>query len=347
MNALDPRSKHDLGAGVRLEPYAAGSGLPMFVHAEDAALANDVDAAVAWIHVRKEAIDALATDVGAVVLRGFALPDTYAFGKAVETYGNLEFGYTAGATPRGQVQGRVYEATRSPPEAKLPLHQEMSYLPHWPDRIAFYCALASETGGETTIADVRRFEAKLPKSLREAVEKRGVRYVRNFRSPDWSSGDQRLDVTHRPWTDAFGTADKDQVEADCRAMRLDYEWSANDSLSLINVTPGVTVHPLTGKTIWFNQMPGMTINRRTRGEEQMEMIERHYTPGIPRPYEITFGDGGPVTLAELEPVYAVEAEVEVAFPWRNGDLMFLDNYHTFHGRNPFTGKRDVQVALLA
>ena len=45
-------------------------------------------------------------------------------------------------------------------------------------------------------------------------------------------------------------------------------------------------------------------------------------------------------------LYPLLASLEVAFPWRQGDLMILDNFYTFHGRNPYTGHRDVQVALL-
>ena len=36
----------------------------------------------------------------------------------------------------------------------------------------------------------------------------------------------------------------------------------------------------------------------------------------------------------------------IAVPWQNGDILMIDNILTFHGRNPYTGHRDVQVALL-
>jgi alpha-ketoglutarate-dependent taurine dioxygenase len=35
-----------------------------------------------------------------------------------------------------------------------------------------------------------------------------------------------------------------------------------------------------------------------------------------------------------------------SWPWRNGDVMILDNLQVWHGRNPYQGPRDVQVALL-
>ncbi|UIF85685.1 TauD/TfdA family dioxygenase [Cupriavidus sp. UYPR2.512] len=35
-----------------------------------------------------------------------------------------------------------------------------------------------------------------------------------------------------------------------------------------------------------------------------------------------------------------------SWPWRDGDVMVLDNLQVWHGRNPYQGTRDVQVALL-
>jgi alpha-ketoglutarate-dependent taurine dioxygenase len=37
----------------------------------------------------------------------------------------------------------------------------------------------------------------------------------------------------------------------------------------------------------------------------------------------------------------------VSFPWQAGDAMFVDNFLVAHGRAPFTGDREVQVALFA
>ncbi|WP_183282819.1 TauD/TfdA family dioxygenase [Cupriavidus alkaliphilus] len=35
-----------------------------------------------------------------------------------------------------------------------------------------------------------------------------------------------------------------------------------------------------------------------------------------------------------------------SWPWRDGDVMVLDNLQVWHGRNPYQGARDVQVALM-
>jgi len=37
---------------------------------------------------------------------------------------------------------------------------------------------------------------------------------------------------------------------------------------------------------------------------------------------------------------------KIAFAWRAGDVMLLDNKLTAHGRHAYTGERDVQVMLF-
>jgi hypothetical protein len=36
----------------------------------------------------------------------------------------------------------------------------------------------------------------------------------------------------------------------------------------------------------------------------------------------------------------------VSRPWREGDILLLDDIAVAHGRNPFEGWRDVRVALF-
>lgn len=335
-----------IGDAVRLEPYAPGRGLPVFITPLDPALADDLDAATAWLRARQEAFDALLCDVGAVVLRGFAWRDTDGFAAAIDHYPSPAHGYLGGATPRDQVKGRVFEATRAPAAAKLMFHQEMAYLPHFPSKLAFFCNVAPETGGETLIADVRRFDSEISQSFRAEVRRRGVRYKRNFRRPDWSSGDLDLDTFHRPWTEAFSTTDPKAAEAGCLAMGLEFEWEANGSLSVIYNAPGFVTHPRTGREIWFNQIPSQSRNASSLGPARMALYDQRYGKDNPRPYTTTYGDGGEIAVDDVMGLYPVLERLEVAFPWRQGDLMLLDNFYVFHGRGGYTGRRDVQVALL-
>jgi len=349
MNApmqLTALARGALGPEVAYEPYGPGRGLPLFITPIDPALGRDLDAAVTWLQDRQEALDALLCEAGAVVLRGFPFHDSAAFNRAIAHYPDMQFGYMGGATPRNNIQGRAYEATRAPAASKLAFHQEMAYLPNYPKTLAFFCNRAPDTGGETLIADVRRFDEEMSRTFRDKVRARGVRYQRNFREPDWTSGDADLDTFHRPWTEAMGTTDRREAEAGCEAMGLDWRWEPNGSFSVIYSAPGFVKHPRTGREIWFNQIPSQSPNISSVGTERAALYDKYYGTTHPRPYHTTYGDGGAIDPADLMPVYPLLESLEVAFPWRNGDLMLLDNFYTFHGRNPYTGHRDVQVALL-
>ncbi|HET9629719.1 MAG TPA: TauD/TfdA family dioxygenase, partial [Novosphingobium sp.] len=197
--------------------------------------------------------------------------------------------------------------------------------------------------------DVRRFDETMPKEFRDEVKRRGVRYSRNFRLPDWESGDAFLDSLHLTWHDVFGTTDKAEAEEACRKMGVEPRWEKNGSLSVLYTTPGFVTHPRTGRDIWFNQIASQSPNPWAGVEGFMERIANFahlYSEDAPPPYATTFGDGGVIATERLKPIYDLLDSLEIAFPWQRRDVMLLDNFYVFHGRNWFTGPRDVQVALL-
>lgn len=325
-------------------PYSPDALLPLFIQPEDPALRADTDHVVAWFEANRAALDALLLDHGALVLRGFAFEDTAAFGQFVSCFETPDFGYSAGASPRAQLADRVFEATSAPAEAVLGMHQEMAYLPHYPARIAFYCRMPSVTGGETFLADMRAVTRRIDPRLRDAVEARGVLYTRNFRAPDVSVGHPVLDAFHKTWTDAFSTDDPQRAFADCKGMGLTPAWLDDGSLSVAYRAPGLIDHPQTGERLWFNQIATQTLNRENTGD-RFALYEQYYA-NRPRPYCTTYGDGGAIPEALVSSLYPVLSEQTVAFAWSHGDVLLIDNFRTAHGRNAYTGRRDVQVALL-
>jgi hypothetical protein len=174
-------------------------------------------------------------------------------------------------------------------------------------------------------------------------------YCRNFRD----QSDERhpiLDAIHRTWQDTFLTDDKATAEAGCARMGFEYRWNDDGSLSTEFRTAGVIEHPATGERVWFNQIPAQTMQtmiERRFGPEITALIQEYYPPGRTRPTDTLFGDGGAIDSADIAAVFDTLDAVTVAFAWKPGDVMVLDNVLTAHGRNPYTGDRDVQVALLA
>jgi alpha-ketoglutarate-dependent taurine dioxygenase len=47
----------------------------------------------------------------------------------------------------------------------------------------------------------------------------------------------------------------------------------------------------------------------------------------------------------MQAVCRLYSELEVSFPWQEGDVLMVDNILTAHGRNPFSGVRKQLVAM--
>ncbi len=334
-----------LGDRVALTPYGPGDGLPLFVQPRDPALREDVAAALGWFREKREAIAALLSEAGALAFRGFAINATADFEAWLEAYEAPDFGYIGGAAPRGQLAPRVFESTRIPAEEVLGLHQEMAYLPNWPRMVAFYCRLPSISGGETFLADMRKVTAAIDPTFIAALEARGGRTVRNFRDRADSIGVPFCDLFHRSWQDAFGTTDRASPMADCAAMGLTGEWLTDGSFAVTYDQPGFVDHPVSKAHIWFNQFATMAMSRASMGPN-FALFEDHYGDRRPLPYAIGFADGTPIPQAWLLSALDAYQTNRIGFAWSHGDILLLDNILVAHGRNSFTGLRDIQVGLL-
>ena len=59
--------------------------------------------------------------------------------------------------------------------------------------------------------------------------------------------------------------------------------------------------------------------------------------------DCTYGDGTPITTAEMEQVRDAIWKNLVAFSWQQGDVLAIDNFAVSHGRMPYQGPRQVAV----
>lgn len=285
----------------------------------------------AWATEQRPVIDAHLRNAGGILFRGFGVDDVAALERvmaALLPMGQADYIYRS--TPRTRVAGRIFTTTEYPPEGTIPLHIENAYARVWPLRIVFCCLVAADTGGETPIADNRRVYQRIPAGIRARFEEKGVLYVRNF-------GDVDL-----PWQEVFQTEDPRVVDGFCRDAGIEARWSPDGRLQTRQVCQAVARHPFTGETVWCNQAHLFHVAGQPP-EIRDSLLDLYGEEGLPR--HAFYGDGTPIdadTVATLHDCFRTEA---IAFPWQVGDVMFLDNMLASHGRNPFTGKRRVLVAM--
>jgi alpha-ketoglutarate-dependent taurine dioxygenase len=268
---------------------------------------------------------------GAILLRGFAVPDVSVFKDFAASFGDPLLNYEFGSTPRSQVEQGVYTSTEYPAHQSIPLHNEQAYTRQWPLRIWFYCHTAAAEGGETPIADSREVYRLLDPALRQRFIDKGLLYVRNY-----GNG---LDV---PWQQVFNTQDPAEVEAYCRSQGIEWEWKDDGELRTRQLCQAVATHPRTGETVWFNQAHLFHVSALEAGlrDALLDVVDEE---DLPR--HVYYGDGSPIEETVLDEIRRVIDSVTVRFAWQPGDVLMLDNMLAAHGRAPFKGPRRVVVAM--
>jgi alpha-ketoglutarate-dependent taurine dioxygenase len=313
-------------------------------------LAKHAPAVVAWLQAHRQTLEARLAQTGAIILRGFALHSAQDFNACVPYLGEDAMRYDGGASPRGQIHGAVYESTQWPWFFRIRMHNEMSYLPAQPSRVAFFCAHAPIWGGATLVCDMAQVYKAIAPKVRERFERQGIRYVRYFSGTPkpWAKNLKRLlrDNMQQEWRTAFRTDDRAQVEVLCEQQGLRWAWTNADGLRVESVLPATRTHPHTGEPVWFNQSTTMHPNWRALGVVYPYL--RLTCPDIERyPYNVMYGDGSPITTSDLASVYDATDQLTMAPKWQTGDLMLLDNRWMAHGRSVYLGHREIQVALMS
>jgi alpha-ketoglutarate-dependent taurine dioxygenase len=284
-----------------------------------------------WAKDNISLIENLLQQYGAILFRGFLAGgqnEMEKFNQAI----NLELmNYMEGATPRKSLGNNVYTSTEFPPDQTIALHNENSYVMSWPMKLCFCCVVAPQDRGETPIADVRRVLARISPGTRRRFEEKGYMLVRNF--------SEHLSL---PWKTSFKVSNREELETYCRKARIEAIWEDENHLKTRQVRPAIARHPRTHEEVWFNHIAFWHVSSLVPGVR--EVLLRDYSEeGLP--YNTYFGDGSRIDDAIVEELrQAYEAET-VRFPWKEGDLLLVDNMLVAHGRSPYSGPRKIIVSM--
>ncbi|HET9956591.1 MAG TPA: amino acid adenylation domain-containing protein [Polyangiaceae bacterium] len=284
-----------------------------------------------WIREQRQLVQQRLSEQGAILFRGFDVSDAADFEALCLAMSPRLEEYQQASTPRSRVRERIYTSTEYPASESIMLHNELSYSHCWPGKIWFYCHTPPAAQGATPLASGRALLARLDREVRDAFERKGVMYQRNY-----GSG---LDV---PWHEVFGTQDRDRVESYCRQHDIQWSWLGGDRLRTLEVHKALLRHEHTGEPVWFNSAHMFHV-RAHQQATYASLRELFADSDLPR--HAYYGDGSPIPDAYIEHIRDSYRAVARRFDWRRRDVMLVDNVLVAHGREPFSGPRKILVSM--
>ncbi len=354
MAAVTPLESPYLLSPGEAEPAA----LPLMLEARGD---RDLGRLCAWLRARPDWVQAQLTRNGAILFRGFDVPDARAFERLARAVDDDLKNEYLGTSPRSGLTDHVFTASELPGYYPIPQHCEMSFTKQPPRRVFFCCLVEPAAGsGETPLADFRKVWRDLAPDLRERFEKGGIRIVRNYGGPE---GGGRFNLFQlKRWDEMFLTTDRGAVEAPCIREGFEPHWLPGGKLRLVSSQAVTKRHPVTGETVWHNHLTtfhlaaapaeyqrifGLRPSLRSFAFWQLTRalaaMQRATKASDDMAMHCTYLDGSEIPDADVEVVLDLVWKHLVVVPWRKGDVVAIDNHAVSHGRLPYAGPREIAV----
>ncbi|CAJ1439968.1 unnamed protein product, partial [Effrenium voratum] len=285
----------------------------------------------AWCGRRSKELRRLLLQHGAVLFRNCGVSSAQDFAEVTRAMGCEGYDYVGGAAPRTEVvKGVVFTSNESPPDQPIPFHHELAQSPTPPSYILFCCDVECRQGGATPIIpsdEVADFFMQSFPDFAAEVQAKGVRYIRTMPEVTDPSSAQG-----RSWAETYAVTTREEAEEAMRKQGTSWEWLPNgDCRTTTSVLPALRVDERTGRHVFFNSM----VAAFTGWNDARNVGEK----------AVVLGDFTPVDKKALNAVARFMLEKEVAFAWKKGDILIVDNTRVLHSRQSFEPPRRVLAAL--
>ena len=284
-----------------------------------------------WAAEHRDTLRGVVAEHGSVLVRGLGLAQQAEVTEVFRNLGGELMVEREAFDPRREYTKGVYAASRWAPNQPMCSHHELSYRGEVPGLMLFACLVAPTVGGATGVADAAAVLEALPAELTTRFEQEGWTLVRSFNDEIGASVGE-----------AFGTDDRDTVEAYCRANAIEFEWQGDGALRTRQRRSAIIRHPVTGQRCWFNQIA--FLNEWTLDPEVREyLVDEYGVDGLP--FNTQFGNGDPIGADIVETINNTYEAHIAREPLQAGDLMLIDNIRMAHSREPYEGEREVIAAM--
>mmetsp|Transcript_17556 Transcript_17556/g.36884 ORF Transcript_17556/g.36884 Transcript_17556/m.36884 type:complete len:473 (+) Transcript_17556:117-1535(+) len=334
-----------------LDPYQSSGPLVISPRFDDS-----LSFLTQWLTAHRSYVESQMLLHGAVLIRGFQINDAPDFEKAIMALQpNLSDSYR-GTSPRSVFAGTKYTFSAADVPVNYPIaqHLEMSFLKAPPRELYFGCLKESSSkGGETSLCDFRKVYRDLDPDLRRKFQDKKILYRRQHGKVGerWT-----FDVgAMLPWTQLFGTSSRAEVEKIAREEESPpVQWVGPNQDTFLQEWKDepCQYHPITNECVWFNHaqvfhwstFPAELWYAFTRLNDIRFLIRciimwiiaiiKYGLLGYKMALNMSFGDGTPISLREMNLVRKVIHDNMVFNTWEKGDIMCIDNFSTSHGRQP-------------
>ena len=283
-----------------------------------------------WLEGHRQEVEGYLHKHGALLFRGFDVNSIDGFEAVARAMSPDLLDYVERAAPRGEMGNQIFNSTEYPANQWIPLHHEMSYSHNWPTKLFFYCHTEPGERGYTPITNERETIKKIPDRIKDPFLQKGVMYVRNY--------GEGVDM---PWQTVFQTDNKSEVEAQLDQSKTEYQWFG-ERLRTRARRQVVAEHPVTGDRVWFNHAHMFHISNMPDAVRKA-LLEEFSEEQLPR--NSFYGDGSRIEDESAEFIRNLYRDTAITFPWKKGDVLLLDNFLTAHGRTPYSGPRQICVAM--
>lgn len=268
---------------------------------------------------------------GAVLLRGCDVGTAEDFGAVAGALQCARHEYVGGTALRNEVvPGLVFTANEARPDQTIAFHHENAMSPDPPSYVLFFCETPPAEGGATPIVhseEVAAFLESRHPEFAKKVASLGVRYVRVM--PEETD---RSSFFGRSWKETYRASTRSEAEEVMSKQGTSYEWLPNgDCRTTTKTHPGFRLDARTGNRAFFNSVYGVF----TGWNDSRNVGER----------AVVLGDGSHLDADVMSSLGCFIKERQVAFQWKKGDVLLIDNALVMHFREAFKPPRQILASL--